>query len=164
MAMPEKYISALTQPALSKNAPAKREITGIFAPQGIKGASIAAARRSRSLRMVRLAITPGTAQPIAITKGITDLPERPTFLNIGSRTTAALAIYPQSSRSAMRKYIIITRGRKPTTAPTPPIMPSTSNAERMGLAPESISPAQAWKDSIQPTRRSATITPRPSSC
>ena len=90
--MPVKYITALTQPELSKNAPAKSEITGIFAPQGINGVSIAVALRSRSLRIVRLAITPGTAQPIPITKGMTDLPERPTFLNIGSRTTATLDI------------------------------------------------------------------------
>ena len=77
----------LTQPASSKNAPANRAMTGILAPQGMKGVSIAVARRSRSLRMVRLAMTPGMAQPVPMTKGITDLPERPTFLKMGSSTT-----------------------------------------------------------------------------
>ena len=50
---------------------------------------MAVARRSRSLRMVRLAMMPGTAQPVVMTKGMTDLPDRPTFLKMGSSTTAA---------------------------------------------------------------------------
>ena len=40
----------------------------------------------------RAAITPGTAQPVPTTKGITDFPESPTFLKMGSRTTVARAI------------------------------------------------------------------------
>ena len=92
MKIPAKYISVPTQLALLKNAPANRPITGSFAPQGIKGASIAVARRSRSLRMVRAAITPGMAQPVPMTKGITDLPLSPTFLKMGSKTTVARAI------------------------------------------------------------------------
>ena len=138
--IPERYISALTQPASLKKAPAKRAITGILAPQGINGASIAVALRSRSLRIVRLAIIPGTAQPTVITNGITDLPERPTFLKIGSRTTATLDIYPQSSKSAIKKYITITRGKKPTTAATPPMIPSTIIACRSGCASDNSSP------------------------
>ena len=86
--MPVRYIVALTQPALSKKAPAIRAITGILAPQGMKGASIAVTLRSRSLRMVRQAMMPGTAQPMVMTKGMTDLPERPTFLKMVSSTTA----------------------------------------------------------------------------
>ena len=91
-AMPMKYISGATQGLSPKNAPANRAMTGSFAPQGMKGASIAVARRSRSSRMVRAAMTPGMAQPVVITKGITDLPERPTFLKIGSSTTVARAM------------------------------------------------------------------------
>ena len=87
--MPVAYITKLTQPAPSKKAPANSAITGIFAPQGMKGESMAVARRSRSLRMVRLAMMPGTAQPVVMTKGMTDLPDRPTFLKMGSSTTAA---------------------------------------------------------------------------
>ena len=82
------YIRKLTQPALSKNAPAIRVMTGILAPQGMKVVSMAVARRSRSLRMVRQAMTPGMPQPMPMTKGITDLPDRPTFLKMGSSTTA----------------------------------------------------------------------------
>ena len=80
----------------AKKAPANSAMTGSFAPQGMKGASMAVARRSRSLRMVRQAITPGIAQPVPTTKGITDLPERPTFLKTGSRTTVEHKISPTS--------------------------------------------------------------------
>ncbi len=79
--MPVKYIRKL-------KAPANRAMTGILAPQGINVASITVDRRSRSLRMVRQAIMPGMPQPVAMTKGITDLPDRPTFLKMGSSTTA----------------------------------------------------------------------------
>ena len=103
--MPAKYINALTHQALSKNAPAKSAITGILAPQGINGASITVAMRSLSFLIVLLAIIPGTVQPTEITKGITDFPDRPTFLKIGSKTTDALAMYPQSSNKEIRKYI-----------------------------------------------------------
>ena len=57
-----------------------------------EGASIAVALRSRSFLIVRQAITPGIAHPVPITKGITDLPESPTFLNMGSRTTETRAM------------------------------------------------------------------------
>ena len=90
--MPTKYIRVPTQLASPKNTPANRAITGSLAPQGMKGVSIAVARRSRSLRMVRQAMMPGMAQPVEMTKGITLLPERPTFLKMGSRTTVARAI------------------------------------------------------------------------
>ena len=49
----------------------------------------------------------------------------------------------------------ITSGRKPTTAPTPPMIPSTSRADNNGLAFASISPAHAWKVSIHATSVSA---------
>ena len=114
--------------ASPKNTPAKRAITGSFAPQGIKGASIAVALRSRSSRIVLHAITPGMEQPVPITNGITDLPERPTRLNMGSSTTETRAIYPQSSSKAIRKYITITSGKKPKTAIAPPTTPSISKA------------------------------------
>ena len=138
--IPTKYIRVPTQLASLKNAPAKRAITGSFAPQGIKGVSIAVVLLSRSFLIVRHAMIPGIAHPVPITMGIMDFPERPTLLNIGSMTTLTRAIYPQSSRSAMRKYITMTRGRKPTTAPTPPIIPSTRRAETIGEAPDILSP------------------------
>ena len=76
-----------------KNTPANNAITGSFAPQGINGVSIAVVRRSRSLRMVRQAITPGMAQPVPIIMGMIDFPESPTRLKNGSITTATRAIW-----------------------------------------------------------------------
>ena len=67
-------------------------MTGSFAPHGMNGVNIAVALRSLSLRIVRHAIIPGIAQPVPITIGITDLPERPTFLKIGSITTDTRAM------------------------------------------------------------------------
>mgnify|MGYP007098956643 CR=1 FL=1 len=84
--IPVKYMRKLTQPASSKKAPANRAMTGILAPHGMNGVNMAVARRSRSLRMVRLAITPGMAQPVPMTKGITDCRKDPLLEN-GSSTT-----------------------------------------------------------------------------
>ena len=141
---PAKYISGDTHEDSGKNRLAKSAITGILAPQGINGVRMAVALRSLSSRIVRQAITPGTEQPVPITSGITDFPERPTFLKIGSRTTETRAMYPQSSKSASKKYITITSGKKPTTAPTPPIIPSTMIVCNIGAAfdinPETHSP------------------------
>ena len=81
-----------THHASAKNAPANSAITGIFAPQGMNGVSIAVVLRSLSLRIVRDAITPGMAHPVPMTMGITDFPERPTLLKIGSSTTVARAM------------------------------------------------------------------------
>ena len=90
--MPTRYIVAETHHASAKNAPANNAITGILAPHGINGVSIAVVLRSLSLRIVREAMTPGIAHPVPMTIGITDLPERPTLLKIGSSTTVARAI------------------------------------------------------------------------
>ena len=125
---PARYMVGPTHEASAKNAPANNAITGSFAPHGINGVSMAVALLSLSFRMVRHAMIPGIAHPVPITIGITDFPDKPTLLKIGSKTTVARAIYPQSSKRAIRKYITITRGRKPTTAPTPPMMPSTKSA------------------------------------
>ena len=126
--IPTRYMVDPTHDASAKNAPANNAITGSFAPHGINGVSIAVALLSLSLRMVRQAMIPGIAHPVPMTIGITDFPESPTLLKMGSRTTVARAIYPQSSKRAIRKYITITSGRNPTTAPTPPIIPSTRSA------------------------------------
>ena len=90
--IPSRYMVADTHQASAKNAPANSAITGILAPQGMKGVSMAVVLRSRSLRMVRQAMTPGMAHPVPITMGITDLPERPTLLKMGSSTTVARAM------------------------------------------------------------------------
>ena len=157
--IPAKYINVPTQGVSGKNAPTNNAITGSFAPQGINGVSIAVALLSLSFRMVRHAMMPGIAHPVPITSGITDLPERPTLLNMGSSTTVALAMYPLSSRRAIKKYITITSGRKPTTAPTPPMMPSTRSDCRNGFACSTRPATQSRKVSIQPTSQSAIQVP-----
>ena len=53
---------------------------------------MAVARRSRSSRIVRQLMMPGMAHPVLMMMGITDLPDRPTRLKIGSRTALTLAI------------------------------------------------------------------------
>ena len=89
---PKKYDSVLTQPAPLKNAPAKRAITGIFAPQGMNVASIEVVLLSLSSLIVRQAMMAGMPQPVPMTTGMTDLPERPTLLKIGSMTALTRAM------------------------------------------------------------------------
>ena len=67
-------------------------MTGIFAPQGMKVVSMVVALRSRSSRIVRQDMIAGMPQPVPITTGMTDLPERPTRLKIGSITALTRAI------------------------------------------------------------------------
>ena len=90
--MPTKYISVPTPGVSGKNAPTNKAITGNLAPHGINGVSIAVALLSLSLRIFLQAMIPGIAHPVPITIGITDLPESPTLLKIGSSTTVALAM------------------------------------------------------------------------
>lgn len=64
-----------------KKAPISRASTGSLAPQFMKGTVSKVAIRSLGERRVRVAMTPGTAQPPAIPpetmKGITEEPCRP---------------------------------------------------------------------------------------
>ena len=50
---------------------------GSFAEQGMKVVTITVMRRSLSFSMVRLAMMPGTPQPVATSIGIKDLPDSP---------------------------------------------------------------------------------------
>ena len=50
---------------------------GSLAPQGMNVVVIIVIRRSRSFSIVREAITAGTPQPVPISIGMNDLPERP---------------------------------------------------------------------------------------
>ena len=99
-AMPTKYALGATHHAPSKSAPAIKAMIGSFAPQGINVVVIIVILRSRSFSIVLEAITPGTPQPVPMSIGMKDLPERPNFLNILSMINAILAIYPQPSRNA----------------------------------------------------------------
>ena len=50
---------------------------GILAPQGMKQVVMMVMRRSRSFSIVREAMTAGTPQPVPMSIGMNDLPERP---------------------------------------------------------------------------------------
>ncbi len=71
-----------------KKAPAIRAMISNLAEQGMKVAVIMVILRSRSFSMVRLDIIAGTPQPVEISMGIKDLPERPNRLKIRSMTKA----------------------------------------------------------------------------
>ena len=91
-AMPMKYAEVATQALPPKIAPAIMAMNGTFAPQGIKVVVIIVIRRSRSFSMVREAMTPGTPQPVPISIGMKDLPDRPNLRKIRSRTKAIRAM------------------------------------------------------------------------
>ena len=99
-AIPTKYAEVATQAEPPNIAPAIIAINGTFAPQGINVVVIIVIFRSRSFSIVLDAIMPGTPQPVPISIGMNDLPERPNFLKIRSSTNAILAIYPQASKNA----------------------------------------------------------------
>ena len=65
---------------------------GIFALHGTKVVVMMVIFRSRSFSMVREAMTPGTPQPVPMSMGIKDLPERPNFRKIRSITKAIRAM------------------------------------------------------------------------
>ena len=91
-AMPTKYADVATQAEPPKMAPAIIAMNGTLAPQGIKVVVIIVIRRSRSFSIVLEAIIPGTPQPVPISIGMNDLPERPNLRNIRSSTNAIRAI------------------------------------------------------------------------
>ena len=66
-----------------------------------------------------------TPQPVPISIGINDFPDKPNFLKILSIINAIRAIYPQSSNIERKKNNTSICGKNPITAPTPPITPST---------------------------------------
>ena len=91
-AIPMKYAEVATHAEPLKIAPAIMAIKGTLAPQGIKVVVMIVMRRSRSFSIVLEAITPGMPQPVPTSMGMKDLPERPNFLKIRSRTKAIRAI------------------------------------------------------------------------
>ena len=91
-AMPMKYAEVETHALPPNRAPAIMPMNGTFAPQGMKVVVMIVIRRSRSFSMVREAITPGMPQPVPISIGMKDLPDRPNLRKIRSRTKAIRAI------------------------------------------------------------------------
>ena len=125
-ATPRKYALGPTHHAPPKSAPAISAIIGSFAPQGMKVVVIIVIFLSLSLSIVREAIIPGTPQPVPTSIGINDLPESPNLRKILSIMNATRAIYPQPSsiaRNIKRSRIC---GTNPSTAPTPPTIPSST--------------------------------------
>ena len=107
-----------------KITPEIRAITGSFALHGIKLVVIIVILLSRKFSIVLLAIIPGTEHPVPTSIGIKDLPESPNLRNTLSITNAILDIYPHISRNDKNANKIIICGTNPSTAPTPPIIPS----------------------------------------
>ena len=91
-AIPTKYAEVATHAEPPKTAPATMEINGILAPQGINVVVMMVMRRSRSFSMVLEAIMPGIPQPVPISMGMKDFPDRPNFRKTRSRTKAIRAI------------------------------------------------------------------------
>ena len=93
------------------------------------------------LSMVRVAMMAGTLHPNPMTRGMNDLPCRPTKCINLSMMKAARAMYPESSMSEMKRYSMSMLGRNTATAPTPPMMPSTTRSRR---APSPMTPPMVW--------------------
>ena len=91
-AMPMKYAETDINADPPNRAPATIAMNGSFAPQGMKVVVMIVIRRSRSFSIVRAAIIPGIPQPVPTSIGMKDLPERPNFLKIRSRTKAIRAM------------------------------------------------------------------------
>ena len=90
--MPMKYALVATQAEPPKIAPEIIAIKGTFAPQGMNVVVMMVMRRSRSFSIVLDAIIPGMPQPVPMSIGMKDLPERPNLRKILSRTNAIRAI------------------------------------------------------------------------
>ena len=65
---------------------------GSFAPQGMNVVVMTVILRSRSFSMVREAMMPGTPQPVPMSIGMKDLPDRPNLRKIRSITNAIRAM------------------------------------------------------------------------
>ncbi len=126
-AIPVKYALGATHDAPSNSAPAISAMIGSFAPHGMNVVVMTVIFRSRSFSIVREAMIPGTPHPVPISIGMNDLPDRPNLRNIRSMINAILAIYPHASKNARKMNSTNICGTNPSTAPTPPTMPSSIN-------------------------------------
>ena len=75
-AIPIKYADGAIQLWCGKKVPEIRPIIVNLAEQGMKVVSIIVILRSFSLSIVLVDMIPGTPQPVEISNGIKDLPER----------------------------------------------------------------------------------------
>jgi len=72
------------------------------------------------------------------------LPFNPTAFMIRSRTNTARAIYPVSSKKAIKKNKRKIWGKKTTTFPTPPMTPSTTRLWSAPAGNNSLAPCAAY--------------------
>ena len=96
-AIPITYINGATQPPFVPESFVARiaaiiAITGNFAPHGIHVVVKIVILRSFSFSIVRLAIMPGTPQPVPTRSGMKDFPERPNLRKSLSITNAMRTI------------------------------------------------------------------------
>ena len=82
---------------------------------------------SLSCSIVLEAIIPGIPHPEEIRRGMKLFPDNPKCRNTRSITKAMRTIYPQSSRNDKRRNNTAICGTKPSTAPNPPMIPSTTS-------------------------------------
>ncbi len=90
--MPIKYADGATHHSPPNNAPAIRAIIGSLALHGIKVVVKIVILLSLSVSTVREAITPGIPQPLPMSIGIKDLPDKPNLRKILSMIKAMRAI------------------------------------------------------------------------
>ena len=91
-ATPRKYALTATRPEPPKRAVEIKAMIGSLAPQGMKVVVMMVILRSLSFSMVREAMMPGTPQPLPISMGMKDLPERPNLRKILSMMKATRAM------------------------------------------------------------------------
>ena len=77
---------------MHRGAVAIMAMIGSFAPQGMNVVVMTVILRSRSFSMVREAMMPGTPQPVPMSIGMKDLPDRPNLRKIRSITNAIRAM------------------------------------------------------------------------
>ena len=92
MAMPITSISGATYHMSRKKSAANMAMMAVLAPHGMKVERMIVMRRSRSLSIVRAAITAGTPQPFPTIIGMNDLPLSPNFRKMRSMMNATRAM------------------------------------------------------------------------
>ncbi len=89
-------------------------------------------RRALGSEIVLVPMTPGIAHAYEESMGTNDLPFRPHQLNSLSMRKAARAIYPESSRIAMKKNRMRICGRNMMIPPRPAMIPFCTRSASTG--------------------------------
>ena len=86
--IPKKYAAGAAKLCPLKKVPATKAMTVNFAEHGIKVVSMIVILRSFSDSIVLVDMIPGTPQPVEISNGIKDFPDKLNLLKIRSITNA----------------------------------------------------------------------------